>query len=247
MPPLSAVIITLNEEKNIGRCIDSLVGIADEIVVIDSFSKDRTEQICREKGVRFEQHAFEGHIQQKNYAAAQAKYPHVLSIDADEVLSDELKKSILSIKNNWQHDGYTLNRLTNYCGQWIKHCGWYPDTKMRLFHRSKGAWKGINPHDRYELHAGGNAGFLKGDLLHYSYYTIEEHYAQAEKFSTIAAKALHAEGKKATYLLVLVKAAAKFIRNYFLLLGFLDGYYGFTICRISAWETYQKYNKLRKL
>ena len=110
---ISAVIITFNEEKNIGRCLESLKGIADEIVVVDSFSKDKTEEICNEYGVRFIPHAFDGHIEQKNWAREQVSFPYVLSLDADEALDDTLRESILSIKKNWEHDGYKMNRLTN--------------------------------------------------------------------------------------------------------------------------------------
>ena len=118
---LSVVIITFNEEKNIARCLEAAKPIADEIVVVDSFSKDKTKEICLSYGVKFVEHAFEGHIQQKNYAITEASSPYVLSLDADEVLSEELQKSIANAKNNWQYDGYYINRVTNYCGKWIKH------------------------------------------------------------------------------------------------------------------------------
>ena len=135
---ISAVIITFNEEKNIERCLQSLQGIVDEIVVVDSFSKDQTKSICEKYNVKFVEHAFEGHIEQKNYAITQASYPYVLSLDADEALDETLKSSILKVKKNWTHDGYSMNRLTNYCGSWIKHCGWYQDTKLRLWDARKG-------------------------------------------------------------------------------------------------------------
>ena len=144
---ISAVIIAFNEEKNIERCILSLKNVVDEIVVVDSFSKDKTKEICLAHNVVFIEHSFKGHIEQKNWAYTQASNNYVLSLDADEALSDELKNSILAIKNNWKNDGYAFNRLTSYCGKWIKHCGWYPDIKLRLWDRRKGTWKGINPHD----------------------------------------------------------------------------------------------------
>ena len=172
---LSAVIITFNEQRNIGRCLDSLAGVVDEVVVVDSFSTDDTEKICRAKGARFVQHAFEGHIEQKNWALAQAQYPHVLSLDADEALSETLRKSVLAAKSDGGHDGYSMNRLTNYCGQWIYHSGWYPDRKLRLFDRRKAGWGGTNPHDRVEMQAGSTVSHLSGDLLHYSYYSVGEH------------------------------------------------------------------------
>ncbi|MEZ4917990.1 MAG: glycosyltransferase family 2 protein [Saprospiraceae bacterium] len=130
MHKLSAVIITYNEERNIGRCLDSLEGVADEIVVVDSFSSDQTEAICQAKGARFIPHAFEGHIQQKNYALDQANHALVLSLDADEALSDELRASVLAAKSSLDFSGYFMNRLTNYCGTWVHHSGWYPDRKL---------------------------------------------------------------------------------------------------------------------
>lgn len=244
---ISVVIITLNEEKNIGRCLESVKGIADEIVVVDSFSTDKTEEICIAYGAKFIRHKFEGHIEQKNYAASQARYEHVLALDADEALSEELKQSIIKVKNDWQGDGYKMNRLANYCGKWIRHSGWYPDTKLRLVNRTKGSWGGNNPHDRFFLEKGAKIIQLKGDLLHYTYYTIEEHYIQINKFSTISANALYQKGIRSSYLKVWLKPIGKFIRNYIIKAGFLDGYYGFIICRITAFETYLKYLKLHNL
>lgn len=244
---LSVVVITFNEERNIGRCLEAVAAIADDIVVLDSFSTDRTEAICREKGARFVQHAFDGHIEQKNRAITHAKFPHILSLDADEAPDETLKAAILRVKADWTRDGYTMNRMTNYCGQWIRHCGWYPDTKLRLWDSRKGKWGGINPHDKYELEENATTAHLPGNILHYSYYTVEEHYRQADKFSTIAAKALFEKGKRSNVFLAAIKTAAKFFRNYFIKLGFLDGRYGYIICRITAWETWQKYTKLSRL
>jgi len=247
MVNLSVVIITFNEEINIERCIRSVRTVADEIIVIDSFSTDRTEEICRIENVRFIQHKFEGHIEQKNWAVTQAKYPLILSIDADEELSEDLIKSIIEVKNNWTKDGYTMNRLTNYCGKWIKHCGWYPDIKLRLWDSTKGKWGGINPHDKYELKAGSSITHLNGDLYHFSYYTIQQHIAQVNKFTDILSKAMFDKGKRSSLLKILFNPIIKFIKYYFILLGFLDGYYGFIICRISAHATFLKYAKLRQL
>lgn len=248
MLPLSAVIITYNEQKNIARCIDSLQGIVDDIVVIDSFSTDETEKICKTKGVRFIQHLFEGHIEQKNWAITQAQFPHVLSLDADESLDETLKKSILEIKNNWHCDGYYMNRLNNYCGKWIYHGGWYPDRKLRLWNTQKGKWGGENPHDKYELFDGDKkAGYLQGNILHYSFYTIEQHQRQVNYFTDIASKAMYKRGKRATVFNLIFNPFIKFIRDYFLKFGFLDGYYGFAIAKISAKATYLKYAKLKNL
>ncbi len=248
MIQLSVVIITFNEEKNIARCLGSVKDIADDIVVVDSFSTDKTEEICKAKSVRFVQHKFDGHIEQKNWAITQAKFPYILSLDADEALSDELKKSILAVKNNWTKDGYYMNRLTNYCGKWIHYCGWYPDKKLRLWDSRKGKWGGVNPHDKYEIFDGDKTtGYLKGDILHYSFYSVEDHHKQVEYFTTISARALHQKNKSAGLYNLILNPAAKFIKDYFFHLGFLDGYYGFVICRVSAHATYLKYMKLMKL
>jgi glycosyltransferase involved in cell wall biosynthesis len=248
MTPVSVVIITFNEEHNIARCLDSVKGIADEIVIVDSFSKDKTREICLSYGAKFIENKFEGHIQQKNFAITQAKYPHILSLDADEALDEKLRNSISEVKKNFVHDGYYMNRLTNYCGKWVRHSGWYPDTKLRLWDSRKGQWAGINPHDKYELTTGdSNTGRLQGDILHYSYYTVEEHYKQAEYFADIAAKSFFQMGKKATLFKLLINPIAKFLHHYIVHFGFLDGRTGFTIAKISAWSTYLKYRKLREL
>jgi glycosyltransferase involved in cell wall biosynthesis len=244
---LSVVIITFNEERNIGRCLESVKTVADEIVVVDSLSEDNTKTICEAHGARVIEHPFEGHIRQKNFAMSCAAYPHQLSLDADEALSEDLQREILKVKNNWQQDGYRMNRLSNYCGRWIRHCGWYPDTKLRLYDSRKGAWGGIDPHDKFELTPGAKTGFLRGDILHYTYYTIEEHVEQSNKFSTIAAVAMIKKGKPVFCFQLILNPIAKFIRNYILRLGFLDGFYGFIICQNTAHETFLKYVKARHI
>ncbi|HRH11317.1 MAG TPA: glycosyltransferase family 2 protein [Bacteroidia bacterium] len=247
MIKLSVVIITFNEEKNIERCLLSVKEVADEVVVLDSFSKDATEEICARHGVKFFQHAFDGHIQQKNRAITYASNHHVLSLDADEALDKELIGSILEVKKNFAKSGYYMNRLTNYCGHWVKHCGWYPDKKLRLWDRTKGEWRGINPHDKYQMFEGDKVtGHLKGDILHYSYFTAQDHYKQVEHFTNIAAKAYFEKGKKAPFYKLIVNPIAKFIDHYLLHLGFLDGKAGFQISKISAYATYLKYKKLKQ-
>jgi glycosyltransferase involved in cell wall biosynthesis len=243
MVKLSVVIITFNEEKNIGRCLESVKEIADEIVVVDSYSTDKTRQICEKYGIKFIEHSFKGYIQQKNYAISQATYSHQLSLDADEALSDELKNEIKKVKENWNCDGFRMNRLANYCGKWIRHSGWYPDTKLRLYNSKKGEWQGVNPHDKVKMNQNSSVGFLKGDILHYTYYTIQEHLQQSDKFSTIAARELVTRRRPVYFFKIILNPIAKFIRNYLFHLGFLDGYYGFCICCITTNETYQKYKK----
>lgn len=244
---ISAAIITYNEEHNIARCLESLRGIADEIVVVDSFSTDGTQRICESFGVRFIPHAFEGHIQQKNVALSLCSFDWVLSLDADEALSDELRASILEVKNQPTGSGYCFNRLTWYCGHWVKHCGWYPDRKTRLVNRHHAQWQGINPHDKLELIHGVEPVWLKGDLLHYSYYTREDHLRQIEYFSGIASGELFQRGIKISWPIILLKVTAQFLKSYFLRLGLLDGLTGWTISRLSAYATWRKYTKLKAL
>ncbi len=244
---LSAVIITLNEEKNIDRCLTSIKDIADDIVVIDSFSTDKTEEICNKHGVRFVKHKFEGHIEQKNWAVTQARFPHILSLDADEAISEELKSEIISIKSNWEYDGYIMNRLNYFCGKWIKHCGWYPDKKLRLWDSRKGRWEGVNPHDKFVLKKGSGIKRLNGNILHYSFYTITQHLEQINKFSEIKAREDHNRGRRSNILRILFIPAFKFFRSYVIRLGFLDGYYGFIVCRNSAFASYLRYIKLKEL
>ena len=251
---VSVVIITFNEEKNIGTCLDSVKEIADEIIVVDSFSTDKTVEICQNMGVKVVQQPFVGHIEQKNFAVSQAKNNWILSLDADEVLSSELLVSIQNIKNN-QHNNegknshitaFSMNRLTNYCGTWIRHTDWYPDRKVRLFHREYAKWGGTNPHDEVVIEKG-EAKHLTGALLHYSYHSISEHILQLNHFTNIGAQEAFARGKKAPLYKIFVNPIWKFVYSYFLRLGFLDGYKGFLVCAISAFATFTKYVKLREL
>ncbi|MBU1369252.1 MAG: glycosyltransferase family 2 protein [Bacteroidetes bacterium] len=248
MDKLSVSIISFNEEKNIRRCLESVKTIADEIVVVDSFSTDKTEAICREFDVSFSKHPFEGYIEQKNVALKACRHNFVLSLDADEALSEELCNSILDEKKRGFKGGYSMNRLTNFCGSWIRHSGWYPDRKLRLFEKTSGEWGGKNPHDKFLFFDKNTVlSHLKGDLLHYSYYTIEQHIAQINKFSTIKAEGEFERGKKCYWIRLWLSPTFKFFRNYFFKLGFLDGFHGYVICRNSAHATFLKYSKLREL
>jgi glycosyltransferase involved in cell wall biosynthesis len=245
MPQLSVVIITFNEELNIKRCLESILAIADDIVVVDSFSTDKTEEICKQYNVKFIQRKWEGYSATKNFANSQAQYDWILSLDADEALSEELKKSILKIKKKAETETYKFNRLTNYCGTWIRHCGWYPDAKIRIFDRNKAKWEG-KIHEQL-ITSSSPAILLKGDCLHYSYYTLDQHYRQSDKFSTLSAQSLYERGKKASIIKLWFSPAVKFINDYIFKLGILDGMAGYVICKISAYTTYLKYKKLREM
>jgi glycosyltransferase involved in cell wall biosynthesis len=247
MPKISVVIITLNEERNLERCLNSVTEIAEEILIVDSFSTDRTEEIARKYQARFIQHEFQGYIEQKKWATQQAKYDYILSLDADEALSDELKKSILEVKNNWTHDGYTFNRLTNYCGKWIKHTSWYPSRKLRLFDRRKGQWQGIKVHEKFVMDKNASIKHIKGDLLHYSFYTIGQQIEQINKFSEMQSAAFYFKGNKFNNYHIVVRPFWRFFRDYFIKFGFLDGIYGFVISLNGAYEVFLKYLKLKKI
>ena len=247
MGKLSAVIITFNEEKNIRRCIESLKEVADEIIVVDSFSQDQTVALSKELGAKVIEHAFEGHIQQKNFALSQASFDYILSLDADEALTEELKQSILAAKPHFSHAAYTFNRKTNFCGKWIRYCGWYPDRKLRIWDRKLGKWGGTNPHDKVIMNTGISSYHLKGDLLHYSFYTIRQHIEQINLFTDISARAAYEKGKRSHLGKIIFKPLFKFFQSYFLKLGILDGYYGLVICINSAHAKFLKYTKLYEL
>lgn len=244
---ISGVIITYNEERNIADCIRSLEGVVDEVVVVDSFSTDRTKEICETLGVRLLEHKFEGHIEQKNYAMEQAAYDFVLSLDADERLSEPMKASILEIKDNPSFHGYSFNRLNNYCGAWLKR-SWYPDRKLRLWDRKVGRWGGTNPHDKVILDSPYKAKILNGDILHYAYDNLEEHFEQVKKFAVIAANAKFKKGKKVYFLIhVIINPWFKFFKKYVLKFGFMDGYYGFIFSLITSYLNFLKYSRLWEL
>jgi glycosyltransferase involved in cell wall biosynthesis len=247
MIKLTVAIITFNEERNIGRCISSVRDIADEILIVDSFSQDQTEAICQNHKVRFVKNKFIGHIEQKNYARELATHDYVLSLDADEALSHELLIEIKAIKENFEYDGYSFNRLTNYSGQWIRHCGWYPDRKLRLIKKDKAKWGGVNPHDLLILHDSSKEQFIPGNLLHYSYTSIASHIQQTNKFTTIAAYEAHARGVRSNTFKIFSRPILKFFRDYFFKLGILDGRYGFIICCINSLSALLKYSKIYEL
>ncbi len=247
MIKLSLVIIALNEEKNIAKCLEAASSVADEIIIIDSLSTDRTAETSESFGAKVIQHPFENFVKQKNIAIDAASNDWILSLDADEILSTELCLSIKTIKENPAFDGYFMNRLTNYCGKWVYHCGWYPDAKLRLFNRQKARWTGHLIHEKIEMSVESQTGKLKGDLLHYSYYSISDHIKQADKFSAISAQELFEKGRKATAFKLVMGPVFKFLRDYVLKMGFLDGFYGYVICRISAHAAFLKYAHLKNL
>lgn len=247
MIKISGLIITYNEERNIERCIKSMIPICDEIVVIDSGSSDKTVEIANRLGARTIFNPFPGHIEQKNYALDQAKFKYVLSLDADEELDEELIRNLIQAKKKNLCDAVEFNRLTKYVDKWIYHCDWYPDTKLRLWNKNLGRWGGVNPHDIVKIHPEAKVIKVKGNLKHYSYNSISEHIEQTNKFTTIAAKAAFNNGVRSSLFKIYTRPFLKFLKDYFLRLGFLDGKYGFVICYINSLSALLKYAKLKDL
>lgn len=246
---ISATIITYNEENNIEKCLRSIVGVADEILVIDSYSEDNTEKICKQFPVIFIKNKFEGHIQQKQFAISKTKYRFILSLDADEYLSTQLRESIFKVKNHLTFDAYSMNRLNFYRGKTINYAGWYPDTRIRLFDKNKAHWGGENPHDKVIIDNGDYTSHLDGDLHHKTLNSLEEHKKQTEKYALIAAqyKFEHGMHKHTAFFKMLMNPISKFFTMYILKLGFLDGAFGLRICFEEFKCTYKKYKKLHRL
>ena len=247
MQQVSAVIITFNEEAQIARCISSVRDLVTEIVVLDSSSTDRTKEIAQSLGARVLNQPFAGYVEQKNAAIQLAIHDWVLCLDADEALDETLRSSLSRVALTNPNNAYKMNRCTNYCGQFIRHGSWYPDTKLRLFNKSTGRWAGTNPHDEVQVDPTVKVEHLKGDILHFSYDSIAEHVSQNNRFSSIAAEALYQQGKKTTLFKVFFNGQWAFFRSYVIRAGFLDGLYGYIIARNIAHLTFLKHAKLLQL
>ena len=211
---LSVIIITFNEEQNIGRCIESVKKVADEIIVLDSFSTDKTVQIARAGGAIIHQEKFRGYIGQKNFAIQLASNNYILSLDADEALDDKLASSILEAKKSFLFRAYRMNRCTSLCGRFMHHGLWYPDQKIRLFDRRIAKWGGLNPHDKIELLDGFPIQHLAGDILHYAFDTIDDLIWRNNRISSIAAVSLYNTGRRSSWFKMLVRPAWAFIRGW---------------------------------
>jgi glycosyltransferase involved in cell wall biosynthesis len=247
MEGISAVVITRDEEHNIGRCLASLEVVADEMLVVDSGSTDATCALATKAGARVVHHPWAGYAAQKNHANSLACHPWILSIDADEALSPELARSIVEARQKGLLGAYRFNRLTNYCGTWVRHGGWYPDAKVRLFHRDAARWEGDHVHERLVLQPGTAVTHLRGDLLHYSITSLEDHRARIERYSALKAQELLEEGRRPGLLKRWLAPTFKFVQGYLLQGGFLDGKAGWHIARESARAKHLKYAKLQRM
>ncbi len=247
MTGIAAVIITRNEAHNIGRCIASLKGVSDDIVVVDAESTDATQRIATNAGARVIVRAWTDYADQKNFANAQVNSAYILSMDADEALSPELTSDLHARIANGLNGAYRVNRLTNYCGTWVHHGGWYPDAKVRLFPKDRARWTGTHVHETLQLDPDLPIVQLNGDLHHYSYHTVQDHVKRIDRYSTLHAEKLFGAGKRYGPVKRWLSPVAKFVTGYLLRGGFLDGGAGFTIARLSARAVRMKYEKLERL
>ena len=245
MNRISACLITLNEEHNLPRALASLNGIADEIVIVDCGSTDRTEAIAREHNAAFHFRKWTNYAEQKNHAASVAQAEWILSLDADEELSSALQSAIVDWKKRSpQFDVYEVARKTWYLGAWIKHSGWYPDFKKRLYRKGAANFGG-SLHETLQFP--GRCGRLAGDLLHYTIRDFSEHRANVDKYSTLAAEKMFQEGQRHWRGALWLATPWSFLQNYVLRGGFLDGYRGVMISRMAARHVRLKYKKLGQL
>ena len=245
MEKISATIITFNEEKNIARCLKSL-SFCDEIVVVDSLSTDKTVEIAKSFGAKVIDQKFLGHIAQKQLAVDNATHNWILSLDADEEISQELKENILKLKKEgFKCDAYEMNRISFHLGRWIKHGGWYPDRKVRLFNKQKAHWGGYNPHDKVIVE--GKICRLKGDIKHYVFKDLRHNIDTNNSYSSIMAEDLFKKGVKFSYTKLFLKPIGKFLEVYIYKRGFLDGLPGFIIAVGASYSMFLKFAKLWEL
>jgi glycosyltransferase involved in cell wall biosynthesis len=243
---ISICIICFNEEHNIRRCLESSTW-ADEIIVVDSMSQDKTVTIAREYTDMVYQKAWPGYMEQKNFALSKANGVWILSLDADEQVRPELRDEIFAeIGKPDAKDGYRIPRRSYYQGRWINHSGFYPDKQLRLFRSARGCWTGGRVHEKVEIN--GIVGELRSDLLHYPYKGVIAGQLQTvNSFSSLFAQDMHEKGKRYHLLLLLLRPVIKFLEVYVLKLGFLDGLAGFIIAITSAYALFVRYVKLREI
>jgi len=240
---ISAVIITFNEEDRLPDALASLQGVADEIVVVDSYSTDHTPEVARQARAAFYQNRFEDYGKQKNLAMAKAGCEWILNLDADERVSPELKRAITDLKERVEPEtavAYAIKRKTYYLGRWIRHSGWYPDRKIRLFKKNAAVWQG-RIHEK--LQVTGAVGRLPGAILHFTYRDIGDHVRRLDRYSVFQAEEIVRHKTKFLFLRLLVLPPTTFIRHYVWRLGFLDGFAGLVIAVVSSWGTALKYFK----
>jgi glycosyltransferase involved in cell wall biosynthesis len=244
---LSIVVMTFNEEQNLGRCLESVKDLGVEIVVLDSYSTDRTVDIAKESGARVVFHPFTNHVEQRKKLLTLPQHDWILMLDADEYISAELRDSIQAVLIYPDADGYAINRMSCIAGRWIRHGNWYPDRKIRLFRKDKFRVAGGKVHESIHPIEQAVVGRLKGDIYHQSENNFEERMATLDRYSTIAAEELKDRGIRPSWLRIWFKPIWRFISGYFLKLGFLDGIVGLKISRSEGWYVWAREVKLREM
>ncbi len=243
--PLSVSIITFNEEENLPNALKSIKDIAEEIIIVDSGSTDKTVSIAKDYGAKVFIEKWKGYVAQKNSALEKCTKDWILSLDADEIVSEELKDNIIRVINSPDADGYYINRITYYSGKFLKH-SWQPDWKLRLVKRKANPkWKGIDPHDFLTID--GKTSKLSGYLLHYSYKDIYDHFFRALKYSKISAENYYKLGKKFRIYNLIFNPIWAFVKQYILKLGFLDGLRGLSVAKSYSFSIFLKYMFLWEL
>ena len=247
---ISVCIITFNEEKSISRAIESVVW-ADEILVVDSNSTDKTREIAESLGAKVILQDWHGFSKQKQFATDHAKFDWILSLDADEEVTPELAYEIISLKEASPSedakrfslaDGYKISRKTLYMGRWIRHSGWYPDWQLRFFNRNKGKWKDVLIHESVKMIENSKVETLGGDLLHYSIEDASYHHRLiGERYAPLAAEQMFRRGKRTSRLKIATAGISAFFQTYLLKAGFLDGFAGFCIARFAAHHAFLKH------
>lgn len=240
---VSAVLVCCDEEENVERCLQSLAW-ADEIIVVDSFSQDRTVELCRKYTSRIFQREWSGMVQQRAYAVSLAQNEWVFAIDADEVVTEKLRDEVLTrlSEDKNENSGYYIKRHPYYLGRWINHGGWYPDFKLRLFRKDKAYVGGENPHDKCFVH--GKTARLKGEMIHYPYKNISRQLRTINTYSDIVSERLFRKESAFPLVKMLFKPPVKFLETYIYKLGFLDELPGFVISVLSSYYIFMKYAKL---
>jgi (heptosyl)LPS beta-1,4-glucosyltransferase len=245
VPRVSVTIITKNEAEDVGAALDS-VAWADERIVVDSCSTDDTAGIAGRHGARVVSREWPGYVAQKNYAASLASHDWILSLDADERVTPALAKEIRdTLAGDPPARGYRIPRVTFHLGKWIRTTDWYPDLQLRLYDRRTAAWTGKYVHEGVSVE--GRIGRLRHELQHYAYRDVDEHMETIDHYTTLAARQMFEQGRRATAFDMAVQSKFAFFRNYVLKRGFLDGSAGLTISRMNAYYVFLKFKKLRDL
>lgn len=243
---ISAVIIAYNEQERLGGALRSLKGLVKEVIVVDARSQDDSVKVAKQHGARVFVRNWTNYSDQKNFGNGQASCPWILSLDSDERVSPDLRAEVKALLNvEPECDGFSIPRLVFYMGRWVRHSGWYPDRRVRLFRKDKAAWEGEYVHEKLAFE--GRLKKLQGPVHHFTYRNLAEHVTRLNTFSGLAAKKLYARRKKGRWYHLLFMPPGRFVRTYFLKRGFLDGYAGLVIAVLNAYAIFLRYAKLREI